>query len=118
MCLLSCSVLSNSKTHGWEPAKVLCAWDSPGKNTGVDSHSLLLGILPDLGVEPRFLVLWMDSSLSETPGKHNMFIQVCAYIIYMCLHKEEGQRSMNVGRQRQILLIFMFGDNNNNNNKY
>ena len=25
-------------------ACMLCPWDSPGKNTGVDSHSLLLGI--------------------------------------------------------------------------
>ena len=27
-----------------EPARLLCPWDSPGKNTGVSSHSLLQGI--------------------------------------------------------------------------
>jgi len=27
-----------------EPARLLCPWDSPGKNTGVGSHSLLQGI--------------------------------------------------------------------------
>ena len=27
--------------HGLQPARLLCPWDSPGKNTGVDCHSLL-----------------------------------------------------------------------------
>ena len=27
--------------HGLEPARLLSLWDSPGKNTGVGSHSLL-----------------------------------------------------------------------------
>ena len=29
-----------------EPAKLLCPWDSPGKNTGVGCHALLQGIFP------------------------------------------------------------------------
>ena len=29
-----------------QPAKLLCAWKSPGKNTGAGSHSLLQGIFP------------------------------------------------------------------------
>ena len=28
----------------------LCPWDSPGKNTGVGSHSLLQGNPPDPGI--------------------------------------------------------------------
>ena len=32
-----------SSVHGTE---VLCPWDSPSKNTGVDSHALLQGIFP------------------------------------------------------------------------
>ena len=31
--------------HGLLPAKLLCPWNSPGRNTGVGSHSLLQGIL-------------------------------------------------------------------------
>ena len=43
--LVSCSVMSGSlKPHGLQPARPLCPWDSPGRNTGVGSHSLLLGI--------------------------------------------------------------------------
>ena len=42
-------------THGLQPTRLLCPWNSPGKNTGVDSHALLqifptqglnLGLLP------------------------------------------------------------------------
>jgi len=29
-----------------EPARLLCLWDSPGKNTGVGGHALLRGIFP------------------------------------------------------------------------
>ena len=29
-------------THGLSPARLLCPWDSPGKNTGVGCHFLFL----------------------------------------------------------------------------
>ena len=35
--------------HGLKPARFLCPWDSPGKNAGVGSHSLLPGIFPTQG---------------------------------------------------------------------
>ena len=41
--------------------------DSPGKNTGVGSHSLL--DLPDPGIKPRSPALQADSLSSEPPGK-------------------------------------------------
>ena len=42
---VSCSVMSDSlQSHGLQPARLLCPWDSPGKNTGVGSHFLLQGI--------------------------------------------------------------------------
>ena len=27
--------------HRWQPTRLLCPWDSPGKNTGVGCHCLL-----------------------------------------------------------------------------
>ena len=37
--------MSNSlQPHGMQPARLLCPWDSPGKNTGVGSHYFLQGI--------------------------------------------------------------------------
>ena len=42
---VSGSVVSDSlQPHGPEPARLLCPWDFPGKNTGVGCHSLLQGI--------------------------------------------------------------------------
>ena len=39
---VSCSVVSNPlRPHGLQPTRLLCSWDSPGKNTGAGSHSLL-----------------------------------------------------------------------------
>ena len=33
----------------WTVARLLCPWDSPGKNTGVGCHALLQGIVPTQG---------------------------------------------------------------------
>ena len=42
---VSCSVMSDSLwPHELWPARPLCPWNSPVKNTGVSSHSLLQGI--------------------------------------------------------------------------
>ena len=47
----TCSVLSNSlRPYGLSPARLLCPWNSWGKNTGVRSHSLLQGIIPTQGL--------------------------------------------------------------------
>ena len=44
---ISRSVVSDSlQPHGLQPTRLLCPWDSPGKNTGVGCHSLLQGIFP------------------------------------------------------------------------
>ena len=37
------------------PARLLCPWNSPGKNHGVGSHSLLQGIFLTQGSNPRLL---------------------------------------------------------------
>ena len=42
---VSCSVVFNSlQPHGLYLTRLLCPWNSPGKNTGVGCHSLLHGI--------------------------------------------------------------------------
>ena len=43
--MLSSSVMSSSlQPHRLQSARLLCSWDSPGKNTGMGSHFLLQGI--------------------------------------------------------------------------
>ena len=56
-----------------ELTRLLCPWNSPGKSTGVGSHSLLPGGLPDLGFEPKSQVLQVGSLPSEPPGKPSSY---------------------------------------------
>ena len=58
---VSSSVASDSSPpHRLQPARLLCPWDSPGKNTGVGCHFLLQGI-PDPGIQPGSPALQADS---------------------------------------------------------
>ena len=51
---VSHSVMSDSATP-WTVCRLLCPWDSPGKNIGVSSHFLLQGIFPTQGSNPGLL---------------------------------------------------------------
>ena len=65
---VSSSVVSDSvRPH--VPTRLLCPWDSPGKNTGVGGHSLLQGIFPTQRSNPSSPALQADSLPSEPPGK-------------------------------------------------
>ena len=53
---VNCLVVSDSlQPQGLEPARLLCPWDSPGKNTEVGYHVLLQGIFLTQGLNPGFL---------------------------------------------------------------
>jgi len=72
----SCSVawvMSDSLwSYGLQSARLLCLWDSPGKNTGVGFHALLQGIFPTQGSNMYLLHLvhWQVGSLPlAPPGK-------------------------------------------------
>ena len=65
-------------------ARLLCPWDSPGKNTGVGSHFLPQGIFLTQGLNPSLLWLlhWQVGSLPlAPPGKH-----ACLYICVQIFH--------------------------------
>ena len=50
------SVISDSLwPHSLQPARHLCPWDSPGKNTGLGGHFLPRGIFPTQGSNPGLL---------------------------------------------------------------
>ena len=50
------SVVSDSlRPHALEAFRLLCPWDSPGKNTGVGCHSYLQGIFPTQQSNPGLL---------------------------------------------------------------
>ena len=53
---VSPSVVSDSLwPHGLEPTRLFCLWNSPGKNNGVGSHPLLLGIFLTQGLSLSLL---------------------------------------------------------------
>ena len=60
-CCLVTSVMSDSvRPDGLYPTRLLCPWDSPGKNTGVGCHALLQGIFPTR-IKPTSTALQADS---------------------------------------------------------
>ena len=54
----------------YEPARLLCPWDSPGKNTGMGCYALLQGIFPTQEWNPCLLCLlhWKAGSLPPKPS--------------------------------------------------
>ena len=70
-CLVVCYFL---RPYGLYPIRLLCPRNSPGKNTGVGSHSLLQGIVPTQGLNPGLLHhrQLLYSLLSEPPGKPHL----------------------------------------------
>ena len=55
--------------HGLGPARLLCPWDFPGKNTGVDCHFLLQGKLPNPGIKLKSPALAGGFFTNMPPGK-------------------------------------------------
>ena len=46
MCSKSFQSSPTVQPHRLKPSRLLCPWDSPGKNTGMGCHSLLQGVFP------------------------------------------------------------------------
>ena len=66
--LQQCQTLCNLVDYSL-PGRLLCPWDSPGKNTGVGCPFLLQGIFLTQGSNPHFLCLlrWQVDFLPLTP---------------------------------------------------
>ena len=62
------------------PARFLCLWNSPSKNTGVGSHYLFLGIFPTQ--ELNLGLLQADALLSEPPGKPSTLVGHKRILVY------------------------------------
>ena len=60
-CSTLCSLIDCS------PPGSFCPWNSPGKNTGMGSHSLLQKGHPDQGIKPESSAFLADSLLPEPP---------------------------------------------------
>ena len=72
VCCAVLSCFSSVRPHGLQSARLLCPWDSPGKNTGVGCDALLQGIFMTQGSNPYLfhLLHWQAGSLLlAPPGK-------------------------------------------------
>ena len=76
VCCCSCyiaSVVSDSlQPYGLWPTRLICPWDSPGKNIGVGCRVLFQGIFSTQGLNPGLLCLlhWQAGSLPLAPPGH------------------------------------------------
>ena len=63
VCPTLCNLMNCS------PTRLLCPWNSPGKNTGVGFHALLQGIFPTQGLNPHLLHLlhWQVGFFATVP---------------------------------------------------
>ena len=63
------SVMSDSLKHqGLDSARLLCPWNSPDKNTGVDCHFLLQGIFLIQGLNPGLLASLVSQTVKNLPA--------------------------------------------------
>ena len=88
---VTCSAVSDSlRHHGLQPSRLLCPWDSPGKDTGVACHSL-----------PRRSARTQDSNLG---------LLHCRQILYLLRHQGSPFLPMHTVYSCAFLLIsYMLG---------
>ena len=80
MCQVALVVPSSLQPYGLEPARLLCPWDSSGKNTGVGCCALLQGIFPAQGSNSH-LLHWQAGSLPlAPPGKPHIMAPMLANV--------------------------------------
>ena len=79
--VLSPVVSDSSRPRGLQPARLLCLWDFPGKNTGVGCHFLFQGIFLIQGSNLHLFRLLHGQArffTVESPGKPVVDTEVCA----------------------------------------
>ena len=81
---MSYSVMSDTlRPHGLQSARLLCPWNSPGKNTGVGCHSLLRWIFLTQGLNPG--------------------LPCCGQILYCLSHQRILQKENQIVEQGSLL---------------
>ena len=106
---VSHSVLSNSlRPCGLQPARLLCPWDSPGRNTGVGSHFLLQGIFltqgQNLAALPYRQILY-HLSPQGSPGGLKVYLTLMTLKTYL-FNKSATQTSFYPLNLGPIYVIF------------
>ena len=120
--------------HGLKPTRLLCPWDSPGKNTAVGCHFLLQGIFPTHGSNPgpphyrQIVCIWAIREVlfllailsfweRENHGKMNEIISLSPSLIFIELGTWYAHCSWLVlppspfsRKKRKYIKIYVFED--------
>ena len=76
--VVSCHRLSHVRLllqpYGLQPARLLCLWNFPGKNTGGGCHFLLHGVFPTQGLNPCLLCLSFFSTGATWEAPYSIVI--------------------------------------------
>ena len=94
------------RPYGPQTARLLCAWDSPGKNAGMGYHVLLQGTFPTQGSNPHLLRLlnWQTGSLPPAPpGKPSS--SVWGHATFSSFFMQQSNLRLFSGRQLLILSL-------------
>ena len=106
VCVSHSIMLDSLWLHGLQLTRLLCPWNTPGRNTGVGCHSLFQGIFPTQGSNLGFLHWgWILYHLSHQGSPmyriyrekwtHRLCMHGSIYLPQMEQPKEQALRSRN-----------------------
>ena len=86
--------------HGLKPTRLLWPWNSPGKNTGVGSHSLFQGIFSKGSLPPgnqtwvscpggRFFTIW-----ATREARTYVYVCLCTLVYIECRYQQNWCSSL------------------------
>ena len=104
--------MSNSLRPWTGPVRLLCPWDSPGKNTGEGCHVLLQGIFPAQRFCTHLLHWRADSLPSEPLGKALDYLEYliqCKFYVNSCKYNVNTMGIVARVWQIEVLLLELSG---------
>ena len=104
------------RPFGLQPSRLLCPWDSPGKNAEVGCHFLLQGIFAAQESNLHLLCLlhWQEDSLTLAPPGKPIYSVSNNVNIYMAIHIISLNNDMAI--VASILLIFQHNNSTESGN--
>ena len=101
---ISCSVVPYSlRPHGLQPTRLLCPWDSPGKDTGVGCHFLLrlwtMEYYPAIKTNQQMMhaTTWMNLKNMLSEGSQNQKITCRMTPFIWCVQQDKSmEREVDV----------------------
>ena len=100
-CLVAKSYPTLLGPHGLLPGRLLCPWDSAGKNTRVGCHFLLQWIFPTQGSNPRLLHWQADSLALSHEGSQVLVTPPIVTVALSCSFNQSDYSCISVRASTQ-----------------